>query len=379
MSTEYCIYNHLLTPLLRRKTQLTPEMFDFRAKFLEGHGSLHSRCWSDVKNGYAENGYLQGGRKMWGLLNRGFSDLLENPILFFFHGRRPANSVPLVERASDLIDELELEIGGQRIDKIFGLQIDIMLRLYGLRILHGETFVAVPLPFDLFIGRNSFPIRDCHLFEVRICLMTKSTIPSDLFTDVRVRSDRVSLDTPFRPPSFLETLAGYWKGISCLAPTPTPGPASKPVHTLAFRQSQYTGQEMIGTRTQIQLFFNHPVMYLTFHFTDPTGKMVTESVFKKVRLRFDDRVFREEGIESVVHDTTERLGAGFDGVYLFEVSRHKIQEYAPDTVHFSEIDRVYLEFDFEPQQPSPETCIHVHAVSQNRAIVGGGIVKILPN
>jgi hypothetical protein len=264
----------------------------------------------------------------------------------------------------NIIEEVELEIGGQRIDRHYGEWLDIwselstpeakkgmfdsemIRRVSGAEITNKGSTLYIPLQF--FFNRNhglALPLIALQYHEVKINFTfakltdlchggTASTSPStDKDVDMSLYIDYVYLDTDERK-RFAQSQ-----------------------HELLIEQLQFTGDETPSANGSYRLNFNHPVKELVWVVTQPTpgnkfnyDKSGIDDVVTSANLqlnghdRFDERkgsYFRL--VQPYQHHT--RVPEKNIYVYSFAV---KPEEHQPSgTCNFSRIDNATLKLKID--------------------------------
>ena len=253
-----------------------------------------------------------------------------------------------------MINEVELEIGGQRIDRQYGEWLDIWSELsmpdskkkaYDAHMINkypdnqtyskfnDERYLYVPLQF--FFNRNpglALPLIALQYHEVKINITFGSLLPTD--ADVNLYVDYVYLDTDERK-RFAQS-----------------------AHEMLIEQVQFTGDESVRSGTNsYRLNFNHPVKELVWVVTDGNKRGVADEdklTFKDAVLnaslqlnghdRFDQRpssYFRL--VQPFQHHT--RIPEKPVFVYSFAI---KPEDHQPSgTCNFSRIDNATLKLDLK--------------------------------
>jgi len=244
------------------------------------------------------------------------------------------------------VKSVELEIGGQKIDKIYGFSMDIWNELTlpkGLEdayeeltnpdAVSGKYYVHVPLEF--YFCRNpglALPLIALQYHDVKIniefdkaaaCFKTNAS--SATLTEARLWVDYVFLDTDER------------RRFSQLS------------HEYLVEQLQYTGDEALsGTNATVRLNFNHPVKELIWVLrqTGDVHKLTYEKELESAKLQLNghDRFAERDGkyfqlIQPFQHHSRVNVDKG---IYVYSFALRPEEHQPSGTLNMSRIDTASL-------------------------------------
>merc|ERR1711981_749282 len=294
-----------------------------------------------------------------------------------------ANDAWMAERA---IKDVELSIGGQRIDKHY----QKWWRLYAELYLDGETKLnygkmtsadkvntSMYLPLIFFFNRNpglALPLIALQYHEVRLDFDLSSTFEtySDTSKTFKVWGNYMYLDTEERR-RFAQ------KG-----------------HEYLIEQVQHTGADSfsVATQKQIRLSYNHPVKELVwctdvsssnlwnFSFGAPFAIVDENSKFTeaeagpldtfKLILNGQDR-FKEQGGKyfNQVQPYNHHSGSPMPGIYSYSFALKPEEHQPTGTCNFSRIDNAQV--SIKTRASSHKDTLHMFAVNYNVLRVQSGM------
>jgi hypothetical protein len=362
-----------------------PEITFFKAIYRR-HTNFSVESIAQVFNGNA--GF---GRKATVTVSRN-GDLITNAVLEVKLPELPTNWHWNSNVGHNLIEEVELEIGGQRIDRHYGEWLDIwselstpeakkdmfdaeMIRRVASVNSATGTASTIYVPLQFFFNRNhglALPLIALQYHEVKINFtfakladlchkkvaaagqtLSYGTLPSDMDVSMSLYIDYVYLDTDERK-RFAQSQ-----------------------HELLIEQLQFTGDETPSTNGSYRLNFNHPVKELVwvvnwaktgnkFYYGEDETDETVESA--NLQLNGHDRFDEREGsyfrlVQPFQHHT--RIPKKNIYVYSFAV---KPEEHQPSgTCNFSRIDNATLKLKINEDAAKAETAakVKIFATSVN--------------
>ena len=274
------------------------------------------------------------------------------------------DSVTTQTDARKCIKKVEVEIGGQLIDRQYGDWMTIWNELtlpvgkkngYDGMIdgtaASGDSKAYVPLEF--WFCRNiglALPLIALQYHEVKINIEFDS---SPTFSDATLWADYIFLDTDER------------RRFAQLS------------HEYLIEQVQFTGSESLSandTTLNAKLSFNHPVKELIWQRTDSDGSTNKSTGNAKLMLNGNDR-FAERGdmyfthVQPYQHHTNIPTQSKFINVYSFAL---KPEEHQPSgTLNMSRIDTAQLKLS-SFTQAAGEVKIYAHSYNVLRILSGMG-------
>jgi len=265
---------------------------------------------------------------------------------------------------SKLIDSIDVDIGGYTINTIYGSNIYDLLKLYQLEIKQYDTSnhqcLIIPLPFDMFIGSNVFPL---------IKLETRSLT-------IRVRYTKLDLFDVLDS----ELHVNYYHQMGEKFPMSAEKIKTPEIQALidrkidiTFNASQYCGAESVtGKMSKYKMNFNHGVKFLYFHFADKnTFEPVSEMKLSKVNLQFDGRDHYLSEMYKLKHDTIPYKLMNYTYVIPLSEYNGDIHENVSNSViNFSKIETAVLGLIFEQDV---DCIINIYASVFSRIMFGEGV------
>ena len=280
---------------------------------------------------------------------------LVHKLYVVFDGGDPASD------ARKLIKKVEVEIGGQLIDRQYGDWMEIWNELtlpagkkvgYAKMVGSAENTGKRYVPLEFWFCRNiglALPLIALQYHEVKINIEFDN-VASDDFTDATLWADYIFLDTDER------------RRFAQLS------------HEYLIEQLQYTGDEtMTGNgKLTAKLSFNHPVKELIWRTTD--GTTAKESGSAKLMLNGNDRFAQRDAkyfthVQPYQHHTNIPAIASYINVYSFAL---KPEEHQPSgTLNMSRIDTAQLQLT-DGDGDGTTTKIYAHSYNVLRILSGMG-------
>ncbi|AYV76203.1 MAG: major capsid protein [Terrestrivirus sp.] len=307
-------------------------MYDSRRKALENKqyscSQIEQHC----------SGNPASGRRTTLTITRN-GDYCEMPVL-----RLKMEKEAACLHADNLLESIELEIGGSQIDKIYGCNLDILLHLYKLKHdvveLDDDTICHyIPLPFDIFVGKNILPLVLLSWFEVRINLKFNE-FPCELI-ESSVLFDYVSINCELTKK--IDTDGEVCNVLNYSNDITIP-------KTIGILQTCYTGDETIilntnndNTSYKFKLAFNHETLLLYFFLTS-NNERITENLVNKVSIKLNDKYCCEYDKPELLYNSKKILD--MPGVYCLPFVPSKdfnnIQSNIRGSINLTYIDSAVL-------------------------------------
>ena len=269
--------------------------------------------------------------------------------------------------ARDYIKKVEVEIGGQLIDRQYGDWMKIWNELtlpagkkegYDTMVMKaaantGKRYVPLEFWFCRNIGL-ALPLIALQYHEVKINIEFDDEATDANFTDATLWADYIFLDTDER------------RRFAQLS------------HEYLIEQLQYTGDETMTANGKLtaKLSFNHPVKELIWRTTDGTN--AKESGSAKLMLNGNDRFAQRDAkyfthVQPYQHHTNIPPIASYINVYSFAL---KPEEHQPSgTLNMSRIDTAQLQLTdgaTSSTQGEHTTKIYAHSYNVLRILSGMG-------
>jgi hypothetical protein len=228
------------------------------------------------------------------------------------------------------IDKVELEIGGQLIDRQYGDWMHIWNELTlpegkktGFEEMINKTGSKLYVPLEFWFCRNvglALPLIALQYHEVKVNIEFKE---STGLTGATLYADYIFLDTDER------------RRFAQLS------------HEYLIEQVQFTGQEQVDMSKAVKMSFNHPVKELIWRVQadDDTYKTVNSA---KLMLNGNDRFSQRDGtyftlVQPYQHHTN--IPASIHGIHVYSFAL-KPEEHQPSgTLNMSRIDTASLQID----------------------------------
>jgi hypothetical protein len=265
--------------------------------------------------------------------------------------------------ARDYIKKVEVEIGGQLIDRQYGDWMKIWNELtlpagkkegYDTMVKNavgatGKRYVPLEFWFCRNIGL-ALPLIALQYHEVKINIEFGNAAAGE-FTDATLWADYIFLDTDER------------RRFAQLS------------HEYLIEQLQYTGDEtMTNGKLTAKLSFNHPVKELIWRTTALDGTTPKESGSAKLMLNGNDRFAQRDAkyfthVQPYQHHTNIPDTASYINVYSFAL---KPEEHQPSgTLNMSRIDTAQLQLT-DGDSDGTTTKIYAHSYNVLRILSGMG-------
>ena len=249
------------------------------------------------------------------------------------------------------INKVEIEIGGQLIDRQYGYWMKIWNELtlpagkkegYNDMVIAGNNANKLYLPLEFWFCRNvglALPLIALQYHEVKINVEFSSELA---FTDAELWADYIFLDTDER------------RRFAQLS------------HEYLIEQVQFTGTENVGVNSSIKLSFNHPVKELIWwNDTGPAGSA-------KLMLNGNDRFAERDvkyftHVQPYQHHTNIPTEGQNINVYSFAL---KPEEHQPSgTLNMSRIDTAQLKLN---NGTEGDLYVYAHSYNVLRILSGMG-------
>ncbi|AYV77896.1 MAG: hypothetical protein Edafosvirus2_75 [Edafosvirus sp.] len=248
---------------------------------------LHNKYW-ELNNIEEESFILTGnpdfGRKVFagitGINNKFIQNKSAGQFImpsYFYNNFILCLKINKLLDIKDIIRRVELEIGGYRIDVIYGNVFDILYELHQLKfkITHNDDDIyyhyEIPIPFDAVVNKKAIPLlyfneirlnfeftqqsKDIHMIDAEVLCNELTVIP-------KIETCELTLEKPFRTPII---------------------------------QLQFTGSETMiagASKYETKLFFNHEIYCIFLHFETYTEEqLITEEILDNIDLYIDHKVY----------------------------------------------------------------------------------------
>jgi hypothetical protein len=263
-------------------------------------------------------------------------DLVQNLILVFDSEQLLCDVNFDVHTNDDIykiIKNIEIHMGGQRIENIHGHTIKFMQQLYKMdyyfeknnkTLRTGTGKIYVPIPFDCCVNQ---PIRLASLkqHDVELCIRFKDFGFNPKF-NLQLKYDSIFVSSRMRKE------------------------LSQRAFEYIVKQVQFTGDELLNNNTTIQTYrlgFNHPSIGLLLYLTDMEGNLIKdENIFEDIVICEGDMKLFQGDSDYMRYDGLMHLGCydsinndKWDGFYWMPFTRKE------DLRHDSSF-RSYSAFNF---------------------------------
>ncbi|AYV76204.1 MAG: major capsid protein VP54 [Terrestrivirus sp.] len=274
-----------------------------------------------------------------------YGNYCETPILMI---KMDMNDAAAELKPYDLIENIELQIGGQQIDKIYDFNFGTLFKLYKLKhrvvkLDNNKICHCVPLPFDMFHGNNIFPLGLLFWHSVKILVELK---------EFQHEIKEMTLQTSFIHADLEQDQMKILKDFSV-------------------RQTQYTGAEyvIINKIAKYKLNFNHDTHLIYFMIIDKNNNNVVTDLVNRAIIQFNghDKLVCEEDIliynSKSILDINGTYCMPFTSIIDFKNVQNKI-----GSVNLSKIDTVILRIDFNDNiydYTNDDLQLHISGLSRN--------------
>ncbi len=251
-------------------------------------------------------------------------------------------TVTVPKKLKDIIDSLELEVGGCRIDKIFGTFLEMILKMNHLTWLTEEvldtedtednkyTCIKIPVPFDIMMNNNMLITSKMIFHEARIFV---NLVDHDII-------ENVSLEYEIYGNKKIDLTENI---------------------DMLIKQNQYQDQMMIFTSdlqhvVNVSLWFNHPIYMIYFCHTDANDNLITNNIVDEMTLLFNNHI---------VLDQYHKIDT-MPGYYFIPFTGDPTLKQVTDTINFSRIDSVILKVKVKKNNTTVTAIqIHIGSVADN--------------
>jgi hypothetical protein len=375
LTKRYPFFNPSLSGVgMRRKNPFTREMFDFRNHIIGDQQYVCRNEWIDL--GKCEDGKTNQIR-----FERKFiADLISHPLLFINRGFNHGYVTP-----SNLIKRIEMTIGGNTVFSCVGIELEILLKLYGLTAKHTNDGYIIPLPIDLMYGNNALLWSELKYHEVMIDI---EFCEGFIFNNAALRFTGITFDR-LTTECFLDKkqefggVINFFQNLICPVSDPLIRPTVK--HQFATRtlsRQQYPFSETKYVLPFVPLF-SEAVSCIYFYFSTNTGYLdESTKLFDNVTLQFNGKDFvKYSAVEciSVVEQHPH--------IYCLHLTdTEHIQDFNKGTIDFSTIDNVQLSFEGIPTfyktiggapLVKDNVTLHVLMINQQVAEISGETFQFL--
>ena len=326
---------------------LDPELFEvegdetFRSYLLKGRETATKELWFEP---YGRSGI---GRRFVIDIDSGENpDAYDCPTLFI--NIDPNYGYDL--SPSDLIGWIELEVRGSQVDTIYQYQMEALMALYRLTWTYEDQCLVVPLPFDLFHGRNLFFSRGLEGDPRLRFEFLDHPYGTGLITSIRLRLGAINIYDD------LEGLCN--RQIEALMSFPCYSDSGLNYGSISARnqegipslmyKTQFYGADWVPCegRFRIRFNINHTASCLYFFFADDHGRIMTDPVFGHLRLWLDDQIYHDADYDSLSLSNKGQELCGMDGLYWLSLTDQHPLIYDPEAIDLCMVDYLCLDFDY---------------------------------
>ena len=341
-------------------------MYDSRRKALE------NKQYSCSQIEQVCSGNPASGRRTTVVITRN-GDYCEMPVL-----RLKMEKEAECLNLNDLLESIELEIGGSQIDRIYGSNLDVLFELYKFKHdvveLDDDTICHyIPLPFDIFVGKNILPLVLLNIFEVRIYIKFNE-FPHELI-ESSVLFDYVNINCELTKKTDID--GEVCTVLNCSNDITIP-------KTIGILQTGYTGDEMLilnnNNLFKFKLSYNHETILLYFFLTD-NNERITEDLVDKVSMKLNDKYCCEYNKGELLYNSKKILG--IPGVYCLPFVPTKdfcnIQSNIRGSINLTYIDSAVLSMQLNKkineykQDDNDDLRIHIFTLCKNKLHFNNGM------
>lgn len=262
-------------------------------------------------------------------------DLVSNPIVIFELGETDLEFVP--ER---VFNNIQFEIGGTQIDKIWMNQIAVLQKKYNLEVKQIGSKVFFPLPINCLLKSNGIPVSKCYFHEMRLWFEFTNEQFIGCIENMCLRTDLIILEKQpvwknICEPILVELLetSFYSDEIITKYVKNEPYDDFESRQIIKFKQNQFTGLERIHENTDriFALNLNHKIERFYIWLENSTDNIIykEDKPFDKISFIADNIKVLELDYEELVYNTlaindNKGLGKG-----IYEIEWKNIINYNP--------------------------------------------------
>jgi hypothetical protein len=305
-------------------------------KPLEVDNLISNEYWNMISIEQMEtclNGNPDFGRKNSATLFRGTpGTITANPVVRAWINK--------LLKPSEIIRYVELEIGGSRIDKIYGSIFDVLYEIHNLKYTveyqgKGIYYYEIPLPIDALIGSKGIITLQYH--EVRLYFEFMDQPKGTEIKEIDIKYNHIMMEPT--------------KKFKDICPDRI---------VTAITQIQYTGEEIISggvPNFTYRLGFNHETNLLVIFFEDQNNKLIEEEILDSIELDLDKNYLLGYKPKKLYN---------MPGKYFVPLTDEYNYENA---VNFSKVDREIIKLMFKEPTMSKIYC-YIFGFNVNDLMVG---------
>lgn len=262
-------------------------------------------------------------------------DLITNPIIIFELNDTDLEFIP--ER---IFDNIQFEIGGILIDKIYSNQIIVLQKKYNLEVKKIGSKVFFPLPINCLIKSNGIPISKCVRHEFRLWFDLTDEPLISCINDLCVRTELVILEKQPVWKNICEPILSELINTSIYSDIMKKYIQEKPYENfeskqiIKFKQNQFTDAEKFNGFDSIKclLKFKHDIERFYIWFVNSNDVIYKEKQFDKITFFADNINVLELNYEDLVYKTlflnkNKGLGKG-----IYEIEWKNVINYVPESL-----------------------------------------------
>lgn len=251
------------------------------------------------------NGKVGIGKRITITMTKPECEILLNPIIII----ELDETNDLEFDTSNIFNNIELDVGGCRIDKIFTNQFKIYQAMKGYEIKKVGSKIFYPLPFDVFNKDDGIIISKCKLHDIRLWIEFTLNPCIASIKDFYIRTDAIITKTS---PDYVK-ISNYYindsknkDGFTALKEHI----GKENSQIIKIKQNQFCGLEALSTaisEQKIKLPFNHLVEKIFFYFEDMTNETIYKlRPFDKISFIVDGNIVIEYDYETLIYENDEK-------------------------------------------------------------------------
>lgn len=273
------------------------------------------------------------GRRIRIGINKPDGELLLNPIIII----EVDETSDLEFDISDVFDNIDLQIGGYTIDKLYCNQLKIYQAIKGYEIERVGSKIFFPLPFGALNKDEGIIISKCKLSSIGLYIDFTSNPCVDRIKDLYVSTDIITTKTT---PDYVKISNYYIKdaenkdGYSSIKKYLN----KEDIQIIKIKQNEFSGLEPLLTsisNQKIKLYFNHLIEKIFIYFENmENGSIYKLKPFDKISFIADGFIVIEYDYETLIYENDEK-NIGYKlprGVYqidwnkFFEVNLSNVKD-----------------------------------------------------
>jgi hypothetical protein len=320
------------------------------------------------------NGSLAKGRRTSLTISRysdnQYSDMaICDPILIV---TIPNNNDTFIE-PQKLIERIELDFGGNRIDRIDSVNLLLLLKLYNLNWTFVDNTLILPLPLDILINDNAVILSKMQWYDARMNIEFGQGYD---ITDCELQLTYYN----FTPTEQIEQNNNLLKFL--LTHVVSDKIINYDIIGFNYKYTEFCGSETFlpNSHNAYRLCFTGFSKDMYFTFTDETNNIITDKLFESLKILYNGYEIFIQSYPLMIHNTKQKFNSNtnkFDGIYWISIQNK-------DKINcFGAIDSAkicFVKSKEESIHKDKQLLINIFAISTNTLAYGNGVsIKVMDN